>query len=620
MGDEKRQAIKILKAGVKCFIALWVLSGDSLSLLLTGYTMEVPVAKYFYTVFNSIDGWGIETIFMALGLGVVFYSVRDRQKNARISGLSVIFAICTTFGISYAKTNSWDCIFLFGLQFVLAVFVMVGYYFLYKNCLLFLGYIFEKKSAWFTRKPSCRIEKLLFEEHPFLGPFLFIMICAVPWLIAFFPGPLQWDAYAQLRQGLGVEDINGHYPVFMTEWMSGCIRLGRLLFRSDSIGLFLYTGPQFLCQTVVFAYASLVMSRKRVPVLISWGSLFFWGVYPYFQIWGFTMVKDSIQYISVLLLVTVLIEVISSEMKLKGYQIVLFIISVAGITLSRNDGRYVVLITIIFAVIFYRKYWKLFLGGTCVCLALVGAQNLYMSHFQISQGEVGEMLSIPLQQTARYLKEHYDEITEEEAEVLGRGFTVSLKQVGEIYDPIISDPVKANFLAAPDASYLKEYFSVWFHQMLKHPDTYLQAFINHTYGYFYPNVHNYGYYLAYFSFGNTEHWQESYIDIQFAMDSPYVRRILEHTLYLTEKLPVVSMFLSAGFYVYVLLGEFVFLFSRNRRSIAVLIPGFCVVLICMASPVNGYLRYIMPVMATTPVILAWCYIVSEKSREREGNK
>lgn len=119
MSDEKKQTIKILEAGVKCFIVLWVLSDDSLSLLLTGYTMEVPIAKYFYTVFNSIDGWGIETIFMALGLGVVFYLVRDRQKNPWISGLSAFFAICTTFGISYAKTNSWDIFLrknLFGLQ------------------------------------------------------------------------------------------------------------------------------------------------------------------------------------------------------------------------------------------------------------------------------------------------------------------------------------------------------------------------------------------------------------------------------------------------------------------------------------------------------------------------
>ncbi|MCH5338322.1 MAG: hypothetical protein J1E03_06035 [Acetatifactor sp.] len=616
MGDEKKQTIKILKAGAKCFIALWVLSEDSLSLLLTGYTMEVPIAKYFYTVLSSIDGWGIETIFMALGLGVVFYLVRDRQKNARISGLSAFFAICTTFGISYSKTNSWDCIFLFGLQFVLAVFVMVGYYFLYKNCLLFLGFIVEKKSALFTRKPSGRIERFLFEEHPFLGPFLFIMIFALPWLIAFFPGTLQWDAHAQLWQGLGVIDKNSHFPVFMTEWMSGCIRLGRLLFHSDSIGLFLYTGPQFLYQTLVFAYASLVMSRKRVPVLISWGSLLFWGVYPYFQIWGFTMVKDSIQYISVLLLVTVFIEIISSEMKPKGYQIVLFIFSVAGITLSRNDGRYVALITVIFAVILYRKYWKLFLGGACVCLALVGAENLYMSHFQISQGEVGEMLSIPLQQTARYLKEHYDEITEEEEEVLGRGFTVSLERVGNLYNPIISDPVKSNFIAAHDVSYLKEYLAVWFHQMLKHPDTYIQAFINHTYGYFYPNVHNYGDYIAIFYIGNSEHWQDGHLDIEFTMGSPYIRRVLAHTVYLAEKIPVVSMFLSAGFYVYVLLGEFVFLVSRNRRTIAILIPGLCVVLICMASPVNGYLRYIMPVMATTPVTLAWCYIVNDRRKEK----
>lgn len=619
MNDKKGQTIKILKVGVKCFIALWVLSDDALSLLLTDHTMKVSIAKYFYTVFGSIDGWGIETIFIALGLGVVFYSVRDRQKNPWISGLSAFFAICTTFGISYAKTNSWDCIFLFGPQFVLAVFVMAGYYFLYKNCLLFLGYIYEKKSAWFTRRPSGKVEKFLFEEHSFLGPFLFIIICALPWLIAFFPGTLSWDGLTQLRQSLGVIDKTGHHPIFMTEWMGGCIRLGRLLFHSDSFGVFLYTGPQFIYQTLVFAYASHVMSRKRVPVLISWGGLFLWGVYPYFQIWGFTVVKNSIQYISVLLMVAVLIEVISSEVKLKKYQIALFIASVAGITLSRNDGRYVVLITVFFAVILYRKYWKLFLGGACVCLALVGVQNLYMSHFQISPGEIGEALSIPLQQTARYLKEHYDEITEEEADVLKRGFAVPLEEVGQSYNPMISDPVKANFIAAPDVSYIKEYFSVWFHQMIKHPDTYVQAFINHIYGYFYPNVHTYVY-IAFFNFGNSDHWQDGYLDIEFAMDSPYVRQILEHTVYLAEKLPVVSLLLSTGFYVYVLLGELVFLTRRNRRAIAVLIPSLCVVLICMACPVNGSLHYLMPVMATTPVTLAWCCIVSEKKMERTENE
>lgn len=609
--------MKGLKIGIKFFIALWVLSCDVLSLLSSGYIMEVPAVRYFFTVFESMDGWGMETVFMALGLGAVFYLVRDRQKNPWISGLSAFFAICTTVGISYAQTNSWNCIFLSGLQFVSAVFVIVGYYFLYKNVLLFVIYIFETKSAWFTRKPSGRIEQFLFEEHTFLGPFLFIMIFALPWLIAFFPGTMQWDAHAQLWQGLRVKDINGHFPVFVTELMGVCMRLGRLLFHSDSIGLFLYTGPQFLYQSLVFAYAIHVMSKNRVSVLIRWGGLLFWGVYPFFQIWGFTIVKDSLHYISVLLFIIVLIELISNhEMSVKKYQIALFVTSVAGITLSRNDGRYVVWITCVLALILYRRYWKLFIGGACVCLALVGAQSLYMSYNQIPKGEVGEMLSIPLQQTARYLKEHYDEITEEEAEVLGRGFTVPLDQVGNDYNPVISDPVKMNFIASPDAVYLKEYFSVWFCQMLKHPDTYVQAFINHIYGYFYPNTPTMNDSLAVFYIGDSEHWQDGSLDIRFMLSDNTVRKVLEHSNYLAQKLPVMGMFMSAGFYTYILLVLFVYMFSvRKRREIIFLVPLFCVVLICIASPVNAYLRYMMPVMASMPMSLAGCYILGNRKWE-----
>lgn len=606
--------MKELKAGIKFFIALWILSDDALSLLLTGYTMDVPLAKYFFTVFESIDGWGIETVFVALGLGAIFYLVRDRQKNPWVSGLSAFFAICTTVGISYAKTDSWNCIFLFGVQFGLAVFVTLGYYFLYKNSLLFIGYVVERKSEWLKRPPSNKIELFLFEKHTFLGPFLFVVIFSLPWLIAFFPGTLQWDAHAQLWQNLGVVEKTGHFPVFMTEIMGGCIRLGRMLFHSDSVGLFLYTGPQFLYQSLVFAYASHVMSRKKVPVLINWGSLLFWGVYPFFQIWGFTMVKDTIQYISILLMVTVLIEIItSSGTDVKRYQIALFLTSVGGTTLSRNDGRYVVLITILFVMIFYNKYWKLLIAGTCICLGLIGAQSLYMSHYQIPKGEIGEMLSIPLQQTARYLKEHYDDITEEEAEILQRGFTVSLNQVS--YHPMTSDGVKEVFVPHPDMEYLKEYFSVWFRQLLQHPDTYVQAFLNHTYGYFYPNVHNFGQFIAVFYIGNSEHWQDGYLDIKFAVDSPYARRILEHTVYLMERLPVASIFLSPGFYVYLILIALVYLIYRKPRAIIPLIPGVCVVMICLASPVNGFLRYMMPVMVTMPVILAWCYMVNEERRE-----
>lgn len=612
--------MKKIKIGIKYLIALWVLSGDNLSLLLSGYVMEVPIAKYFFTLFESVDGWGIETVFTALGLGCVFYLVRDRQNNFWVSCLSGFFAVCTVMGISYEKTDSWNFIFLFRLQFLLAVFVIAGFYFLYKNSLLFVGYILEKKSVWWKRLPTNRLEIILFEHHSFLGPFLFFFVCGLPWLIFYFPGTLHFDAPSQIYPSLGIIEMSGHFPVFISEWMGACIRLGRYLFHSDMIGVFLYTGPQFLSQILVFSYAVHVMSQRKVPVLICWAALLYWGVYPFFPIWGYTMVKDSLEYIGVVLLVSVLVEVISNEQNsAKGYQIVLFAVSVMGITLSRHDGRYVVLITILASFFAYRKYWKMFVAGICACLLVVGGQKLYMFYHQYPAGEVGEMLSIPLQQTARYLRDYYEELTDEEAEILQNGFKVELNQVGSLYNPVLSDPVKGAFVSHPGSDYMKKYFTVWFQQMLKHPDVYIQAFLNNTYGYFYPNVHGGQGYIAMFGFINTEHWDDGNLDVHFAVSDHMVRSILEHFTYLTEKIPIVGMFMSCGMQTYILLVQCCYLLSkRKKREMALLVPELCVLLVCIVSPVNAYLRYIMPIMAAMPLTLAWCYVAFESSGGAHG--
>ncbi len=607
-------------ACIKCFIALWALSGDSLSLMLSGYSMDVPVAKYVFTLFGALDGWGIEMVFTALGLSTVFYLVRDRQKSPWVTGISLFFAVCTVFGISYMKTNSWDCIFLFNLQFALATFVMLGYYFAYKNSILFIGYLFERKKNWLRREPNKKIEYFLFQEHSFSGPLLFVLVFALPWLIFYFPGTLQWDAHAQLLMYLGVVEKTGHHPVVVTELMGGCILLGRQLFYSDTIGLFFFTITQFMLQSLTLAYASYVMGRLNPPILFRWGALLFWAVYPYFPIWGYTMVKDTLYYVFILLLVAVLQDIIyDSEKSIKWWKKALFMSSIIGITLFRNEGCYVVLITLICAALLYREYWKICLAGISVCLLLVFVvENIYMPYNNIPAGPKGEMLSIPLQQTGRYLKEHYSEVTGEEAAILQEGFTIPLEQVANMYNPVCSDGVKTNFQKHPDTTYMKSYFNVWFQQLKKHPDTYIQAFLNHTYGYFYPNVHNYGDYMGFFYIGNSDQWHDGYLDIEFGIADNKVRRILEHTLYLAEESPVFGMLLSAGMHTYILLGEFIYLMAKKkRREILILIPGFCVLLVCLVSPVNAFLRYIMPIMATLPVTVTWCYVVTHTNNTIE---
>ncbi|MCM1026817.1 MAG: DUF6020 family protein [Roseburia sp.] len=615
-------------AFLKCLVTLWALSGDSLSLMLSGYSLDAPVAKYLFTLLESLDGWGVEKLFMALGLGLVYYLVRDRQKSPWVSGISAFFAVCTVIGISYSKTNSWSCLFLFKLQFLLACFVAAGYYFAYKNSILFIAWIFDHKKHWLRKEPVNAVEKFLFLEHPFSGPLLFLLVLALPWLVFYFPGTLQWDAHAQLWVFWGDPTAAaraGEHPVILTQIMGGCIWLGRTLFHSDSIGLFFYTGAQFMIQSLTFAYACFLLHTPKLssPILFRWGALIYWAVHPLFPIWGYTMVKDSPFYIFILLNIVVLADMISSRnARATWWQICLLFVSIAGTSLSRNDGRYVMLAVLLSALVLYRKYWRISLAGIAFCLFLAFmVDDIYMPSRHISRGNTGDVLSVPLQQTARYLREHYDELTPEETAVLQKGFTVGLDEIAGGYNPICSDPVKAYF-QIPDSAYLKSYFKVWLQQLRKHPDTYVQAFLNHIYGYFYPDRHDYQYDTLHltgvFFIGNSDKWHDDYLDMEFAVSDDSGRRILQHFFYTVEKMPVFGMLFSAGFHTYILLGECTYLFAKKRRrELLPLVPGLFVLLLRLFSPVNASVRYTLPIMAALPVTAAWCYSAAHREKQIE---
>ena len=108
-----------------------------------------------------------------------------------------------------------------------------------------------------------------------------------------------------------------------------------------------------------------------------------------------------------------------------------------------------------------------------------------MPAHDIEEGRLAEGLSAPIQQTARYQRDHGAEVTEEERAILSELFD-DYDQMGTAhYSPEISDAAKDQMISHPTKEQLKNYFKVWFAQFCKHPDTYFQAFFNQTYGYFY---------------------------------------------------------------------------------------------------------------------------------------
>ena len=89
------------------------------------------------------------------------------------------------------------------------------------------------------------------------------------------------------------------------------------------------------------------------------------------------------------------------------------------------------------------------------------------------------MLSIPFQQTARYVKYYGNDVSTEEEKVIRK--VLDYDTIGKNYDPDLSDPVKNTYKQKDE--YLKDYFNIWFEMLKKHPTAYIQATLNGTYGY-----------------------------------------------------------------------------------------------------------------------------------------
>ena len=62
------------------------------------------------------------------------------------------------------------------------------------------------------------------------------------------------------------------------------------------------------------------------------------------------------------------------------------------------------------------------------------------------------------------------------------------------------------------------------------------------------------------------------------------------------------------------------IYNKRLRGILALTAPFLNILVCIASPVNGYLRYAMPFMACAPVIIYWCvYYRNNNEKDTETN-
>lgn len=566
--------------------------------------------------FNTLTYMNVLTMSLfAIAIFFVYkkYYLGSKKINVYFIILSLLFSIFIIFGYSYKLTDSWDLIFSSKLYLLFSIIKLIGL-FSFFIMLLHSCYDFINKNISKDIKVSKKIKYCL-NEKPFRTSFVIIILCWIPYIIAFYPAILSPDPSYQIKQYMGIKTkymdysvsidesvtITNHHPVAHTILLGSSVELGHNLFNSTNIGLFIYSVIQIIILASSLAFTIKFMNKLKSPYYLRIISLVIYALVPVFPLYAMSAVKDVIFSALIIVYIFSFYYLIknSNEEIYSLPKIVSLIVLLLLIMLMRNNGIYVIILSFPFLLLIERKSIAKVLIILIIPLALYQSYTkILLPHFKITDGSIREALSIPFQQTARYVKENKESLSQDEIKVIDN--ILGIEDLASRYKPEISDPVKNKFNKHTTNKELSEYFKVWFNGLKKHPNTYIQSFINNTYGYYYPNKTNWYIYHKYDKRLNQEEiFNYSYNNLDG------LRSVLSGYGEVFPYIPILGLIVNIGFSVWVYMYMLaVFLYRKCYKYIIFLLPTISLVLVCLASPVNSYFRYAMPYIFALPVSIA----------------
>lgn len=569
------------------FFALLVMSQDVLSVAHTGKLPDIAAALFPHNLY----------VLISFGALTYLYLKAPKVKlSLWESILSFLFSGLLILGHSYEMIDSWDLAFGSVVSFLLSVMTLLGLFLLMRSVLGWASLLMGKLSNANYALPK------LWQKHPFLVPWAIIFVCWLPYVLVRFPASLEFDAYRQIMQALGILPFTAHSPPASSFIMGLWVKIGYELLGSYEPGLFLFVLFQTTVCSAIFAYTTLTMRRLHVPEILQLISVIIYAVATIYSNYISTIVKDVLFSCLTVLFIAVLAE----ELFLPHSRKRCFALFTVGLLMAvaRNNGIYVLIVcAVIFTVYVLLTRSRRYAGIVLALLVAWGAHSAYknalLPALGVAEGPFAEVMSIPFQQTARYVRDYPDDVTAEEAETIAA--VIDYENLGTLYDPDLSDPVKGTFTGDKEA--LSPYLKTWLAQFLRHPDAYLQATINNIYGFFYPNTENFVFYNSLINIS----------EVQFQDCTALVplRSALSYCVKLFESFPLTMPLSNTGFqmWIAIYLAAFALFGCKDKRYAFVVLPSLIGIAVCAASPtffLNG-VRYALPVIYANPLLLSLCF-------------
>lgn len=423
---------------------------------------------------------------------------------------------------------------------------------------------------------------------------LVLLICWLPVFLAEYPGFFVYDATDEYIE-VATRTFTTHHPLLHVLLLGGSVCAGNKLTGSYNTGIAMYTVFQMIVVSGIFGWITVTdcsgCRTVRARRLAFAAHLIWYGFFPTVVMFVLCSAKDTLFSAFMLISVRMVYGLAAGlrterSEKTKAEALVLGV-SLLLMMLMRHNGVYAVAVLMIVAFIYTAAALKnaektrLRRGLVTTVLffaVVIGAYKLADCGLTVLTGadtaENQEILTVPIQQIARCYKAYQSEMTAEEKEAL---LTYIPEEALDRYTPDLSDPVKVDFNNSAYAADKGGFINIWLKLMCEHPLSYLNAWIDTSYGFYYPwtvvNVYE-GHTVYTFTYDDSSYFgyeveqpgvRESFIPV---IDRFYRWLSLDGDI---QRIPVIHLFFSMGalFWVYAL-AMALFIYRKNYAAFTAL--------------------------------------------------
>lgn len=495
---------KLLKHDISIFI---------LALFSTFFFTFTVTEENIFSLFSDSSSLMISSGFLIILFLAYRKIIRDFPDSSGILFfilsliVTLVFTISSVAGVFYSANADFKTV-ITSRAIVLPelVIVFLGGFIFFYLMIKAIGNIVLKSD----KKIPAGFQKIfsfLFAKHCFIKSFICIGILWLPHLIIRYPFTLPIDGEVCVLQYYGIRPYTSQHPIIYTQILGHFSDLGAAM-GNVTYGLFILGLIQTLCLLMVLAYTISTMEKFRFPRWWLFGSLIIFSVVPIFVGYVTSLIIDIFYNTAMLLLMNELAWYIfkpdSYKKNLKHP--LLTIIAVLGM-FFRQNGFHVVCVLILFIacrelyLVLHKKQtlcWAVLILVIFTVPLLAGRMNTSFLYekYNVSRVTKRAVLALPLQQTARYMIYHSDDLSDEELASIQAVIRYNPEEYEGLYNPYNYDGIKHGFNNGVTPKELSKFLQTWIKLVFRHPGTCISATLNQNYCLFSPLKNNVKYHIG----------------------------------------------------------------------------------------------------------------------------